>query len=254
MAEFNIPVYVISLARAKERRANMRRQLDALGMRYEIVDAVDGATLKPEEYMNRLRPRQFKMTYGREVIKGEIGCFLSHCAVLERIAESENDCALILEDDAVLSDDLPNIVKRVNKCEWHWDAVLLSAARRRSVDCVLCDLENDWRLVRYKRKPSSAAAYMIRPAGAKKLLAHCGEIRAGIDHMYAEYWRHGAAFYHVDPPPIKQSGETMIGIAEEGSLGWRVVASFIRKRERIAAALYRRANRPQKRQPPTSAV
>ena len=244
----SVPVYVISLARASERRENMRRQLGALGMAFEFVDAVDGSTLKPEQIPRRVRPAKFKMVYGRGILKGEIGCFLSHCAVLERIAKSGDDCALILEDDAVLPDDLPDIVKRINECEWHWDAVLLSAGKARAVDCFMCDLDGGRRLVRYKRKPSSAAGYMVRPAGAKKLLAHCGEIWAGIDHMYSEYWRHGAAFYHVDPPPIKQSGETsMIGIAGNYSLGWRIIASLIRKRERIVAALYRRANRPQRR-------
>ena len=244
----DIPVYVISLARAEERRENMRRQLDALGMGYEIVDGVDGAKLAPEESPRRVRPVKFKMVYGREMTKGEIGCFLSHCAVLERVAESGVECALILEDDAVLSDDLPNIVKRVNECEWHWDAVLLSAAKRRALDAFLCDLGGGRRLVRYQRKPSTATAYMVRPAGAKKLLAHCAEMWAGIDHMYSEYWNHGAAFYHVDPPPVRQSGEESqmnYGAAKQ-YLGWRVIASLIRKRERIKAALYRRANRPQR--------
>ena len=39
------PIFVISLARAVERRADMIRRLDALNIRYEIVDAVDGADL-----------------------------------------------------------------------------------------------------------------------------------------------------------------------------------------------------------------
>ena len=243
------PVYVISLARAKERRENMRRQLDALGMRYEVVDAVDGATLNSEEYIHRLRPLQFKMTYGREMLKGEIGCFLSHCAVWERVTKSEAGCALILEDDAVLPDDLPNIVTRVNECGWHWDAVLLSALPRRADVDVLCDLGNDRRLTRYKRRATTLAAYMIRPSGAKRFLEYCAEIRAPIDQMTSEYWKHGAAFYQVDPPPVKQSGEESqmnYGAAKQ-HLGWRVVASLIRKRERIKAALYLCANRPQRR-------
>ena len=243
------PVYVISLARAKERRENMRRQLDALGMRYEIVNGVDGATLKPEEYMRRLRPLQFKMTYGREMLKGEIGCFLSHCAVWKRVAENKAGCALILEDDAVLPDDLPDIVKRINECEWHWDAVLLSALPRRADVDVLCDLGNGRRLTRYKRRATTLAAYMIRPSGAKRFLEYCAEIRAPIDQMTSEYWKHGAAFYQVDPPPVGQSGEESqmnYGAAKQ-RLGWRVVASLIRKRERIKAALYLCANRPQRR-------
>ena len=35
------PIYIISLSRTPERRLHMQRQVDALGLEYEFVDAID---------------------------------------------------------------------------------------------------------------------------------------------------------------------------------------------------------------------
>ena len=48
------PIFVISLARATERRADITRRLDAEGLQYEIVDAVDGRELNRADYADRL--------------------------------------------------------------------------------------------------------------------------------------------------------------------------------------------------------
>ena len=37
-----IPIFVISLVRAADRRADIRARLDAAGFQYTIVDAVEG--------------------------------------------------------------------------------------------------------------------------------------------------------------------------------------------------------------------
>ena len=44
------PIYVVSLARGVARRAAMCERLDALGLGYEVVDAVDGAVADPDIY------------------------------------------------------------------------------------------------------------------------------------------------------------------------------------------------------------
>ncbi len=49
------PVFVVSLARSKERRADIARHLDLLKVDYKITDAVDGQALDISSLKNRLR-------------------------------------------------------------------------------------------------------------------------------------------------------------------------------------------------------
>ena len=80
------PIFVISLARAAHRREKMCARLDALGLQYEIVDAVDGKTADPQTYQNRLRQDIARLKVGYELSPGQIGCYLSHCYLWERMA------------------------------------------------------------------------------------------------------------------------------------------------------------------------
>jgi hypothetical protein len=45
-----LPIYLLSLARAAERRASISAHLQALGLEYELVDGVDGRALPAEEH------------------------------------------------------------------------------------------------------------------------------------------------------------------------------------------------------------
>ena len=243
------PIYVISLARETARREDIKQRLTALGANYEIVDAVDGKTIAPKEYMHRLRPLHSKIAYNGELTKGEIGCFLSHYNLWQKIANQTDDCALILEDDAVWDNDFAEVIAKVANCEWHWEIVLFSAGKSRPADYVLSDFGNGRKLVRYKRRPATTAAYLLRPSGAKKLLSHCQNIRASVDTMYTEFWKHGAAFYHLDPAPARQSGaqSQMEYETKHSPLIWQITASLRRKYERTISAIYRKQNPPQKK-------
>lgn len=103
--------FVISLARAENRRLAMRRQLDALGVDYEIVDAVEGRSLSEAE-LERVSDFRKMRRLGRVLSPGEIGCALSHLALYRRIVAEGLEAACVLEDDVVLSSDYPELANR----------------------------------------------------------------------------------------------------------------------------------------------
>ena len=248
--KLNMPVYVISLARAKERRANMRRRLDSLTADYEIVNAVDGEALDISQYGDRLRADLWRQMRRREPTRGEIGCYLSHCQLWERIAAGENECALVLEDDAVWSDDFAEVVAGVVNCQWRWGLVLLSHSAARPHDFALCELQGGRKLVRHRHPGINAAAYLMRPAAARKIAEHCHIIREPVDYLYRQYWRHGADVYHVDPPPVWQDEtptQVQGGAKDKLNFGDWLARKHSRARERWACRLYRWTHRPQKR-------
>jgi hypothetical protein len=91
-----IPVYVISLADAQVRRANMTARLGAIGLPFQFVDAIDGRTQRlPDVFDGAQVDRQ-----GFQQSEAEIGCAMSHRLVQRMIVEGDGNLALILEDDA----------------------------------------------------------------------------------------------------------------------------------------------------------
>ena len=246
-ADASLPVFAISLARATDRRASISRHLDATGVPYEIIDAVDGSALDLTELSDRLSPEKFRIKYGRKFSPGEIGCYLSHYNLWRRIVEQGIDCAIVLEDDAVLDEDFFEVTSRLINLDWQWGLVLLSSHDRK-FDRVLCEVCNGRRLVRHKRRAWGAAAYVIRRSAAEKLLTYCHEIRAGIDALYSEYWKNDVAVYLVTPAPARHSGaETLVPhhFATRTAIE-KLIGSAMRKADRYRQTLYRWIHPPRK--------
>lgn len=66
---------------------------------YVFIPAVDGRKMSKEELSSNFDMNGFKYHYGREPMKGEIGCTLSHIRCYQKIVAENDTCALILEDD-----------------------------------------------------------------------------------------------------------------------------------------------------------
>ena len=101
--------FVISLPSDKSRRSHIRGQLEKLSMEYEFFDAVLGS-----ERMGDLRwydPEEALKCEDRYLRPGEVGCALSHAAVYSEIVRLDLPWALVLEDDAVLHDDLVAVLQ-----------------------------------------------------------------------------------------------------------------------------------------------
>ena len=105
--------YVISLKDAVERRKVISQRLKNCGVDFEFVDAVWGADVvdNPQFYSDKCS----KKNEGRSLTCGEVGCALSHASVYKKIAESNEPYALIMEDDAVPSYDLPIVLQELSK-------------------------------------------------------------------------------------------------------------------------------------------
>ena len=75
----------------------MQRQLDGLGLPFRFFDAVDGSKMTAMELMDAA-PKG-GINYCGQLTPGEIGCALSHLAVIRKIAEGEHEYAAVIEDD-----------------------------------------------------------------------------------------------------------------------------------------------------------
>ena len=245
------PIFVISLARAAARREKVRAQLNSLGLRYTMIDAVDGAALDLAQYSDRLRFDKWKFLRGRELSRGEIGCFLSHYQLWEKLAAQQTQCALVLEDDISPDENFAEVAAAAAKVKWWWDVILLSARKRYKIDRVLCDLPHGRRLVRFNKRVGTTRAYLINQSGIKKLLGICRDISAPIDWRYAEWWLNGIEYYAVDAA-ITKDGKHPSTIGEPNKMrrgvGEYLLASAVRFHNWQGRHLYRWAHPPRKKE------
>lgn len=101
-----LPVFVINREADSQRLAAMRKQLDSLGIAWERLPAINGATLSPEILLHenrRARPRKLS--------PGEIGCLRSHARAWQWIAEGQAEAGLVLEDDVLLASDVTVLIR-----------------------------------------------------------------------------------------------------------------------------------------------
>jgi glycosyl transferase, family 25 len=106
-----IPVFVINLERATERRKRMESQLAALGIGFSFFPAVDGARLGADA-LAELQVGPCLRDYGRRLLPPEIGCVASYMQVLKNIAAGSDPYVCVLEDDARLAETLSAVLSR----------------------------------------------------------------------------------------------------------------------------------------------
>ena len=231
------PIYCISLSRSTERRKAMRRQLDALGHPYQIVDAVDGATLDISTLNDRLRQDIMRLRCGYDLTPGEIGCFLSHYQTWESLVQDNIPVALILEDDVILRDDFAEVVSELVAEKWRWDIIVLDTRKYHKGKSIRTAGGERYSVIRANRQITGACAYLINSRAAKNLVSYCYEIRAPIDHLYGEWWHNGLAFYYLCPRLAEHGG------AEDSTIGFRKAHCDAPLIRRIRASLWRKYDR-----------
>lgn len=197
--------FCINLDRSVDRLAFMAEQFTRLGLEVERVSAVNGTDVPTWLF------REFADT---KLTPGEIGCYASHLVVCQKIVALGLPYALVLEDDAELSDDFVSICSCL---PWHvpegWDCVHLGATYKQSVKRV-ASLTRERALVRFIRQPARTTAYLISNEGARKWLApRKRRTPADVENRCA--WPEGDV-YGVYPSLAQQAPRFRSLIAQRG--------------------------------------
>ncbi len=204
-----LPVFVINLPQELERRRHMEAELARVGLTAEFVPGVDGSRLREEDW-RRYDKETSLQVYGVDMLAGEIGCYLSHYRLLQRMLDENLDVALILEDDVRFEDDFPDVLAALMQAPRDWLLVRLSTSRRTSADWAanrgraVAQLTPRYRLLRLGTHVLGAGAYLVTRAGAQRLVDYGCKIVMPIDHTMDRYWENGIKPYVVSPFPVQQ--------------------------------------------------
>ncbi len=163
----HISALVINLASSPDRLAFQKKQLETLGIAWKHLPAVSVDDISQEQY------EALANGWERKLRTTEVACFLSHKKAWEQVAHSDR-AMLILEDDAVLSTHLRQLLDDI--CSSDYAAAidhlsLETRSRKKLLDKKSQKVNEYFQIARMYQDRTGAAAYVLFPRGAQKLLA-----------------------------------------------------------------------------------
>ena len=246
---------IISLEKSIERRTFIIKQCNQFGIEYELLEAVDGRTL-PENIRNEFI--QFrKNAYAPkglppstwEVTPGVIGCALSHINAYNKIVENDTEAALILEDDAILTNNITLIMndKNVIKCLRDKKVELIQLAAVKSDYIYLPEIKlleriklgSGLTIGKAAKIIPGTSCYIISKSGAQKLLANILPLRYASDQMLANCEYFGISYYATKYPLSTQNRQLKSTITEWPQKGQAGKPEYLKQYNRARKYLKR---------------
>jgi len=232
--------YVISLKSAEARRRTVAERLRTAGIAFEIFDAVDGRRFDVEAQPVYDGPRR-RALYGHDMLGGEIGCLLSHKAILEKVANDRKGPALVFEDDVLLHPYFGAAVDALMEHQACWELVRFfgDAKTLRQRQRPLLDLGQGFSMTRLLTQPGGAAAYLVSESGAAKLLKHLDKTPFPIDVLMGRPWLTGVDNLMVRPGLAVQDVALGSDIGEARFVSHREIARSAGLGRKVTIALRR---------------
>lgn len=204
-----MPVYVINMPSAVERRRRMQASLQAVGLQAEWVEAVVGRELDAQALDALYAPALNRRQFYRPLTPGEIGCYASHLKVWQLMARRGQPCALVLEDDVALEPSLPAVLQALARRGADWDMVKL-VGRGSENPAQRLPLADGVELVRYRRVPSLTGAYAISLEGARKLTRRLPPFGRPVDVDLRHHWEFGLRLFGALPYPTRLNEDSLV--------------------------------------------
>ncbi len=192
--DYKIISYVIHMRSNLFRGKNIEEQCEKIGnIKLNIFDAVVGAELDIEKIK---KETSFKTDFeGR--LRGEIGVFLSHKGVLDKIKEDKKyDYTIIFEDDFIikcdnLEDEVKKILSKIDENKLDFDIIYLgfningiientSNPEPQKVIDNICEFD-------YKNNIYGLHGLLIKNKNVDKILSSIKEMNEPIDVKYNKF-------------------------------------------------------------------
>jgi len=194
-----VPIWVISLPRSVERRANVSACMQAAGLDFEFFDAFDGRSLSAPQLSSLYDEKKAILNVGRPLSFGEIGCSLSHLALYEKLLASDAPYALIMEDDIEFSKDILQVLSRTALFPENWDVVHLSWEHGQTSLLNRIRLTSRYKMVRFIFHSWGSYAYLVGRRAAARMLEAGRPVIVPPDHLPQGLKSAGLAIFGIDP-------------------------------------------------------
>lgn len=199
--------YLINLDRATERLHEVMKKLHELEFPIHRVVAIDGSTLS-NDYISSITDEVTYLKFFRMLPEnGTIGCSLSHLKAWKEFLKSDNEFALICEDDITFNpQELTDIIKQLVKQKDTWDIVNFETLHNGYPQEII-KLSKNRSLVVYLTNITHAGCYLINRQTAYRLIEKFYPIKVPVDHYFTASWEFGVTLLGIEPRVVKQTGE-----------------------------------------------
>ncbi|MCF7764048.1 MAG: glycosyltransferase family 25 protein [Verrucomicrobia bacterium] len=210
-----IKVFVINLDRSTQRLAAIQAQLAPTQLEWQRVPAVDGRAIDVSS-LPEVDEATYRRWQGKPLNPGQVGCYLSHIAVMRKFLESDSDFALVLEDDASLPPDFVPLLQRLLELGKLWDVVKLSRIHS-GIPVTLAKLTGSYRLAVPLGRHCNSNSLLLNRRAAQTLCERLLPMRLPYDHAIERSWLYGLRLRVVSPAPcLAETGQAST-IAENKS-------------------------------------
>ena len=198
-------IVVINLKRASERRERMAREFAAVGLPFEIKEAIDGRLLS-DDHLSQVDWGSRRRLGIQPPADGGIANCLTQREVMQDLVENGPDMMGIFEDDARLALGLPDVLKALEQQPFDFDVVALNRRhpKRRFIPCI--SLTDRHTAGRVRFSDSGSEGYVITRTAARRFLEITPMMVLSSDHAVLHYWTNGLNVFYVDPPVVHHGG------------------------------------------------
>ncbi len=193
-----IPVLVVSLADATDRRHHMTGQLDALGLAFEFVDAVDGRASMPDG----ASALGSVLEIGRPMTATEVGCARSHAQAYQRILSSRAPAGVVFEDDLTIAPALGGLLSAIDRLPPDWDLVTLFHGKRAHLTGRSLPMTSEV-VVQGVAHALGTQGYIVRDRAATRLRECTEPVRLPADELIFRPQPANLQVYGTVPPLVR---------------------------------------------------
>jgi glycosyl transferase, family 25 len=192
----NVLFLYINMDRSIKRRAHMEEQLNALQLRYQRIRGVDGA--EALSHFSDAEQQHFFKCHGKKILAGELGCYLSHLNALHAFLATDAQCAVILEDDALLPRNPDVLWGSLAQAEKEWDFLRLQS-RRNYYKLITRAFDKDHVFCLNLTRSTGSTAYAVTRKAAEILIQNLKTIEVPFDHAFDRPYNFGLKYRHIYP-------------------------------------------------------
>lgn len=197
-------LFVVNLARARERRRRMKRQFEQLGLEVTFHRAVDAGELTPQDYARVDRATRRLLGLWPQA-DGSIANWISQRQVMRTIVENGTELAAIFEDDAGLSPDLPDVLAALERRPFAFDIVKLNRRSQKKPFLPVGTLNTGHRIGRIRYHDYGNEGYVITRDAARHFLKSTPTMMWEIDQALPRFWENGLNVFYLDPPVVSHN-------------------------------------------------
>tara|TARA_B100000963_G_scaffold227772_1_gene198657 strand:- start:565 stop:1347 length:783 start_codon:yes stop_codon:yes gene_type:complete len=206
-------VYLINLERAKDRLSSAKETFNKVGLNYNLEIAVDGKEITlPHHNYSELK---YNLLHGKRTNLGELGCYFSHLNVLKKFLNTDEDLALVCEDDIEFNDSIVGIINGALRSGIDFDLLRLSGGsdknKEKGMPIKLKKIHKSYYLSLNFGFKSGTGCYMINRYGAQKILDKINKMSLPIDHALDRDWLLNIRSLSITPAPVYLKEELHLG-------------------------------------------